>query len=213
MKENKIFESIEKEIINDVRGNQLSRNFENLCIELLNHYRSQYFQIKDQFRKALNIYTFDYLAEHELVTKEDYIHVFLSLEQSCKDTYICLDEGGGIHDLDFELGKISKEPPLEFYDELNYFDSLSEEFDEWDKFHTKILLTILSQIWIELEGFKKGIVMKTNENSTVQQFFFNDLKWNKKSKFFNNIHWMKSLKDSQITKVNTHIIYQMVNEK
>lgn len=213
MIENQIFNDIEKEVIDDANRMQQSPDFVKLCGETLNHYKNQYSQIKSQFRKALNKYSFNYLVERGLVNQEDYIHVFLSLEQSCKDTYVCLDEGGGIHDLDFELGKISEEPPLLFYDELNYFDSLSGEFDEWDEFHTKILLTILVQIWIELEGFKKGIVMKSNENSTVQQFFFNDLKWNDKSKFFNNINWAESLKNEQMTKVSTRIIYRMISEK
>lgn len=212
MKGKQIFDDIAKEVIDDVKKNQLSPNFEKLCIEVLNHYRSQYSQTKKQFEKVLDKYTFEYLVERELVNELDYIHVFLALEQSCKDTYACLDEGGDIHDLDFELGKISEEPPPLFYDRLNYFDNLSGEFDEWSEFHTKILLTVLAHIWLDLEGFKRGIVMKSNENSTVQQFFFNDLKWNEKSKFFNSINWIKSLDNEQITKTNTRLIYQMVNK-
>jgi hypothetical protein len=208
-----MIEEIKKCVSNDLELYSLSKEFEQLCFDVIEYYNLQYPQIKIQLEKVIYKYTKTYLDELNLIREGDFVNVFLALESNCKDTYACIDEGGGIHDLDFIIGKISLEPSSDFYENLSYYDWRKSEFDHWSQFHTNILLTILTKIWYELDGHKSGVVMKSNENSTTQQFFFNDYKWNQNLMFFNNTDWMEDVRNYEHKQLSTSELYKQISIK
>lgn len=178
-----IFSELKTLVLKDVQSKEQSPDFGKLCVRVIDFYESQYPIIRSQLAKVIQKYTIEYLSRKGV--DNDYVHVFLSLEETCKDTFVSIDEGGDIYDLDLDIGKISEAPGADFYDQLGFFDYLSGEFDFFGTFHTTIILTLLVKTWIDMKGYEQGVVMKSNENASVQQFFFNDCEWNEKSVFFN----------------------------
>ncbi len=208
-----MIEDLKKCVASDLKTYSLSKEFEQLCFEVIEFYNFQHPQIKIQLKKVIDKYTKTYLEELNLITEGDFVNVFLALESTCKDTYACVDEGGDIHDLDFSIGIISSEPKSDFYVNLSYYDWRKPEFDRWGEFHTKILLSILAKTWMELGGYETGIVMKSNENSTTQQFFFNDCKWNENSLFFNNTDWIRTVDEYEQKILSIREIYNGLIQK
>ena len=206
MNKEKLIEILQKEINEKEQGQAML----NACKKLVEYYFDKTDETKGKMNRLMNKYNrqtiLDYLGPNGY--PEDYTHVTLFHGSSLKTMYPTLDNGGGIYDDDEEIGVIIEEPEFTFDIDM----SSEETWIAVHSYHSKILLTWLSLIWLEIEGYKYGVVVKTLENNSIAEFYFNDFSWGKKSKFFLAQDWQPLVDQYTIKEMDLNEIYNAVSK-
>ena len=155
---------------NDHSHKDLIMSYANRVID---YYESNRASTATKFTALLELCSFESMAT---IHKNDTPHVelFYGMDNL---TFI----GGVCGYYREEIGDIVVAPPKE----LNYY---AREFQQIEDVASSILDNILfiwlCTIWQDIEGHKHGTVVKTMQNNSMTQFFFNDLAWGQLSDFY-----------------------------
>ncbi len=176
--------------------------------EYLQYYFDQSEKSKEKLRTLVKKYNdktiMNYLGEHGY--PEDYVHMSFGHNIGEKTLTPMLDNGGGIYPPDLEIGNIIVDP--EFWSE--------EETDEgWNlrwKYHGLIFFSWLSIIWMEVEGYKSKIVVKTTENNSVSSFYLNDFQFDSNSKFDLEEDWRPAIKKYNMASIGIEQLFENIKK-
>jgi hypothetical protein len=161
----------------ELEGNPLRQHLLTYAGNLLHFYEEQRADSTERFQKALTKY-------RDLDKSSEYPHLTLFTGSGIHEYRVCLDYDGDITDDDEEIGVLVPHPEIGG----DYEPATEEEeytwVDESFALHRRIVLTWLADIWQKLKGYDYGLVVKTLENSSVREFYFNDLASDDASEYF-----------------------------
>lgn len=191
---------IEKAILNLASKESNSEYALKISKEYLSYYQAESEKSKRKILQLLKKYN-DKTIEAFLGENgypKQFTHMSLGHSMSDKTITPMLDNDGGIYPPDQEIGKIVTDP--------GYWSK--EESDEhWDlrwKYHGLIFYAWLSSIWIEVEGYKSNIVVKTTENNSVMSWYLNDFQFDSHSKFHLEHDWRKAISNYNKKSINVN---------
>ena len=161
----------------ELEGNPLQQQLCSYAGNLLHFYEENRIASTQRFQKAL-------LKYRDIEKSPEYPHLTLFTGSGIHEYRICLDYDGSITDDDEEIGVIVAHSEIGG----DYEPATEEEeyvwVDESYALHRRIVLTWLADIWQEIKGYDHGLVVKTLENSSAREFFFNDMAADDDSEYF-----------------------------
>ena len=176
--------------------------------EYLQYYFDQSENSKEKLKALVEKYNYKTIMNYldDSGYPEDYLHMSLGHNMGEKTLTPMLDNGGGIYPPDLEIGNIIVDP--EIWSE--------EETDEgWNlrwKYHGLIFFAWLSIIWIEIEGYRSKIVVKTTENNSVASFYLNDFQFDSNSKFDLETDWRTAIKKYNMESIGIEQLIENVKK-
>lgn len=177
--------------------------------EYFQYYIEQSENTKSKFKKLIEKYNektiVSFLGENGY--PEDYVHMSLGHNMGEKTLTPMLDNGGGIYPPDLEIGNLIEDPQ---------FWSNKETDEEWElrhKYHGLIFFAWLSNIWIEIEGYKSKIVVKTTENNSVTSFYLNDFQFDSNSKFDLEQNWRKIIEEFNMKTIDANQLIENIKKE
>lgn len=193
MSRSELTSCINKEISKESNRDYASK----ISKEYLQYYFDQSDYTKSKLRQLVKKYNVKTILGYLSKTgyPEEYFHMSLGHNVGEKTLTPMLDNGGGIYPPDLEIGNIIKDP--EFWSN----DETEEEWSLRDKYHGLIFFAWLSIMWMEIEGYKSKIVVKTTENNSVTSFYLNDFQFDLNSKFCLEPDWFKIIESYNVEKI------------
>ena len=150
---------------------------------------------------------------------EEYVHVSLGHSIDHKNLHPMLDNNGDIYLVDQEIGQICEDPEYcTFKDcgrtsELWTFDVKEVDIELLNKYHSIIFYCWLAINWIQINGYKSGIVVKTCENNSLTSFYLNDFQFDSRSKFDCVQDWKTALKKHNRESISIDELFQNVKKE
>ena len=145
------------------------------CGDLIDGYEKRREDTKEKFQKLLVKYNFQNIEDFSEYPSYPQVTLFKGVDEYT--FWPVIDYEGGVSDMDKEIGVIIQQADVE----INFKTQNQIEegllFDKAWSYHHKIIFTWLATIWQEIEGWESGMVVKTLENNSTAEFFFNDLSW------------------------------------
>lgn len=200
---------LEKAIAQEVQNESNSDFATKVCDEYLKYYFEQLESTKEKFKRLLEKYNdktiLSYLGENSF--PEDYVHMCLGHSMGEKSLMPMLDNGGDIYPPDLEIGYLIMDPEL---GDIN--ESEEEMMTRW-KYHGLIFFAWLSIIWMEIEGYRSNIVVKTTENNSVTSFYLNDFQFDDNSSFDLEEDWKSAIRKHNLKSIEMQPLLENIKKE
>lgn len=203
---------MKKELQNIIRQEVNKESNKDYANKISDEYFLYYFEqsenTKVKFKKLIEKYNektiMIFLGENGY--PEDYVHMSLGHNIGEKTLTPMLDNGGDIYPPDLEIGNLIEDPGSFSNEETD------EEWELRHKYHELIFFSWLSIMWIEIEGFKSKIVVKTTENNSVTSFYLNDFQFDSNSKFDSKQNWRKLINEYNMKSINANHLIENIKK-
>jgi hypothetical protein len=200
---------LRRRILQEIRNERETAWLQMITGQYLDYYLKESESTQLSLKKLIAKYNgetiMSYLGEKSYPNEYTHISLFHSMTE--KDLYPCVDNDGGIYPWDQEVGQISKDP--QFWDS----HESDEQIELRHKYHNIIFMCWISTNWINIEGYRSNIVVKTLENNSTSAFYLNDFQFDELSRFHLLKDWRKAVKEFNVKSISFNELYDRVKKK